>query len=137
MYNKITNFKGACINHLYKTNYMCTFVKMEYLVANALVELSEKNNVDRISLDTIRKYGIKVEEELKNNKIHAILLYSSDYTKEFLSDYSEWFEKDGNYIKIKQGKTIEEIREHILSYISIDVLLALLSKNVLNIIHSN
>ena len=129
-----TYFKGECIE-LYKTNYMCTFIKMEYLVANALVELYEKNNIDRISLDEIREYGIKVEEELVNNQVHAILLYSSDYTKEFLEDCSEWFEKDNNYIKIRNGKTIEQIREHFLSYISVDILLALLNENALSAIN--
>ena len=114
---------------------MCTFIKMEYLVANALVELYERNNIDRISLGEIRAYGIKVEEELVNNQVHAILLYSSDYTKEFLEDCSEWFEKDNNYIKIRNGKKIEEIREHFLSYISVDILLALLNENALSAIN--
>lgn len=132
LYNNFKEIKGEC-KYLYKTNYMCTFIKMEYLVANALVELYEKQNIDRISLDEIRAYGIKVEEELVNNQVHAILLYSSDYTKEFLEECSEWFEKDNNYIKIRSGKTIEEIREHFLSYISIDILLALLNKNALSI----
>lgn len=132
MYNNLYTNKRS----YYKTNFMCTFIKMEHLVANALVELYETKNTNRISLDKIREYGIKVEEELINKNIQAILLYSSDYTKEFLHDYSEWFEKDSNFIKIKSGKSIDEIREHVLSYISIDLLLALLTKNALNVLHA-
>ncbi len=135
MYNKIKNLKGVSIT-LYKNNYMCTFIKMEYLVANALVELYERKSIDRISLNEIKEYGIKVEEELINNKIHAILLYSSDYTKEFLEDCSDWFEKDDEYIKIREGKTIQEVREHFLSYISVDILLAMLNENVLKVLIS-
>lgn len=135
MYNKIKNLKGVSIT-LYKNNYMCTFIKMEYLVANALVELYERKSIDRISLNEIKEYGIKVEEELINNKFHAILLYSSDYTKEFLEDCSDWFEKDDEYIKIREGKTIQEVREHFLSYISVDILLAMLNENVLKVLIS-
>lgn len=135
MYNKIKVFKGDSIT-LYKNNYMCAFIKMEYLVANALVELYERKSIDRISLNEIKEYGIKVEEELINNKIHAILLYSSDYTKEFLEDCSDWFEKDDEYIKIREGKTIQEVREHFLSYISVDILLAMLNENVLKVLIS-
>lgn len=135
MYNKIKNLKGVSIT-LYKNNNMCTFIKMEYLVANALVELYERKSIDRISLNEIKEYGIKVEEELINNKIHAILLYSSDYTKEFLEDCSDWFEKDDEYIKIREGKTIQEVREHFLSYISVDILLAMLNENVLKVLIS-
>lgn len=135
MYNEIENLKGVSIT-LYKNNYMCTFIKMEYLVANALVELYERKSIDKISLNEIKEYGIKVEEELINNKIHAILLYSSDYTKEFLEDCSDWFEKDDEYIKIREGKTIQEVREHFLSYISVDILLAMLNENVLKVLIS-
>ena len=71
-----------------------------------------------------------------SGKIHAILLYSSDYTKEFLEDCSDWFEKDDEYIKIREGKTIQEVREHFLSYISVDILLAMLNENVLKVLIS-
>lgn len=120
---------------LCKTNNMCTLIKMEYLVANALVELYENRNIDRVSLEDIRNYGIKVEEKLnKENKIKAVLLYSNNYTKEFLHDYSDWFEMVDGFIKIKTGVTIDDIRDHILSYISIDILLALIDENTLSVL---
>ena len=122
---------------LSKTINMCTFIKMEYLVANALVELYDKKGIDKVSLDSIRKYGIKVEEEMNNqNNTKAILLYSNVYTKEFLQDYSDWFELVDDYIKIKDGVTIEDIQEHILSYVSVDVLIALLNSNALSAINA-
>ena len=40
MYNSDTLKKGSI--RLYRTKNMCTFIKMEYLVANALVELYDK-----------------------------------------------------------------------------------------------
>ena len=122
---------------LCRTFGMCTFIKMEYLVANALVELYEKKQIDRISLDDIRKYGIKVEEILnvkENSK--AILLYSSRYTREFLQDYSDYFVYDDSFIKIKEGVEIEDIREHILSYVSSEILLALLDEKTLEVINA-
>ena len=122
---------------LYKTIGMCTFIKMEYLVANALVELYENKKIDKISLDDIRNYGIKVEKVLnKNKESQAILLYSNQYTREFLQDYSDFFVFDNDYIKIKSGVSIDDIREHILSYISVDILLALLDESTLEVINA-
>ena len=129
MYNKSNLTK-----ELFKTGFMCTYIKMEYLVANALVTLYEKKKITRVSFDDIRNYGIKVEEELINQNIHAILLYSNSYTKEFLEDYSEWFERDGDGIKMRAGKTVDQIRNHILSYASLDMLLALIKETTLQVI---
>lgn len=126
----------ACIEaKLYKTIGMCTFIKMEYLVANALVELYENKKIDKISLASIQNYGIKVEKVLNKSGTQAILLYSSQYTKEFLQDYSDYFTFENNYIKIKSGVTIDDIRNHILSYVSVDILLALLDENSLKAIN--
>ena len=126
----------ACIDtKLYKTIGMCTFIKMEYLVANALVELYENKKIDKISLASIQNYGIKVEKVLNKSGTQAILLYSNQYTKEFLQDYSEYFTFENNYIKIKSGVTIDDIRNHILSYVSVDILLALLDESSLKAIN--
>lgn len=110
---------------------MCTYVKMEYIVASALVELCEKKNIRQISLNDIRSYGITVEKHLINNKVDAILLYSDNYTKQFLQDYSDYFELNGENIVIKDNVTVDSIREHILSYISFDILFALFSEESL------
>ena len=122
---------------LYKTMGMCTFIKMEYLVANALVELYENKKIDNISLDDIKNYGIKVEKILNETAgTQAILLYSNQYTREFLQDYSDYFVFEDNYIKIKSGVSIDDIRNHILSYISVDILLALLDESTLKVINA-
>lgn len=139
LYNDYLELNGKdCIEPcLYKTIGMCTFIKMEYLVANALVELYENKKIDKISLDVIQNYGIKVERIL--NKIEgtqAILLYSNQYTREFLQDYSDYFVFKDNYIKIKSGVTIDDIRNHILSYVSVDILLALLDESTLKVINA-
>lgn len=135
MYNSDTLKKGSI--RLYRTKNMCTFIKMEYLVANALVELYDKKRVDRISLDDIQKYGIKVEEQINSKEnTRAILLYSDNYTKEFLHDYSDFFEKVDDFIKIKNGITIEDIREHILSYIPFDLLIVLFDCEIVDMLET-
>lgn len=122
---------------LYKTMGMCTFIKMEYLVANALVELYENKKIDKISLDAIKNYGIKVEKILNDTVgTQAILLYSNQYTRQFLQDYSDYFVFEDDYIKIKSGVSIDDIRNHILSYISVDILLALLDESTLKVINA-
>lgn len=132
MYNKLINKK----EYYNKTVYMCTFIKMEYLVASALVELYDKKKINKISFDEIKQYGIKVEEILLSENINAILLYSNNYAKEFLDDYSQFFEAKEGCIYIKEEVTIEQIREHILSYISIDMLSVLLNVQSLSAIAS-
>ncbi len=135
LYNESTNRKENISGSLCNTTNMCTFIKMEYLVANALVELYEKKKIDRISLEQIRNYGIKVEEELNSkDNTRAILLYSNNYTKEFLRDYSDFFEMIDSDIRIREGITIKDIREHILSYVSVNLLFALLDKKTLSVI---
>lgn len=135
LYNSQNGEKEIISVHLCRTENMCTFIKMEYLVANALVELYEKKQIDKISLEQIRDYGIKVEEELNNkNDTRAILLFSNNYTREFLHDYSDLFELIDEDIKIRSGVTIDDIREHILSYISVDILIALLDQKALKVI---
>ncbi|MCM1222634.1 MAG: hypothetical protein NC548_50045 [Lachnospiraceae bacterium] len=131
MYNKNNTTEES----YFRTKEMCTFIKMEYLVASALVELYEKKNIDKISLEDIQKYGIKVEETLLNEQINAILLYSNNYTKEFLEDYSRFFEREGEFIKKRADVTSQEIREYILAYISVNMLLVLLNKDSLSVIN--
>ena len=118
----------------FKTKGMCTFIKMEYLVASALVELMDKKEINKISLKEIEEYGYKVEQILVQQNVNAILLYSNNYTKEFLEDYSDYFELEGDCIKVKSGVSPNEIRNHILAYISAKVLLALLSTDSLSAI---
>lgn len=129
--------KDCTTYELYKTMGMCTFIKMEYLVANALVELYENKKIDKISLDAVKTYGIKVEKILNETEgTQAILLYSNQYMREFLQDYSDYFVFEDNYIKIKAGVSIADIRNQILSYISVDILLALLDESTLKAINA-
>lgn len=133
--NKLYNKKGFIRKEkYYKTFTMCTFIKMEDVVASALVELYDKDETPRVSFDTIRSYGFKVEEFLIKQNINAILLYSNNYAKEFLDDYSQFFERDGDYICLRDGVTSQQIRDRILSYVSIDVLSALLNNEILSAI---
>lgn len=143
MYNKvirkiISNKREELTSkNLFKKNAMYTFIRIEYLAANALVELYEKNRTSSISFENIIKYGISVEEILnKNADTKAILLYSNIYAKEFAHDYSNLFEVTEEEIKIKDGVSIDQIREHILSYLSMDILNALLSQEALSVINA-
>lgn len=140
MYNSLNSYRwedGAEVRNLCKTMGACMFIRMEYLVASALVELYENKRIDRISLDDVRNYGFQVEKVLnEGGGTQAILLYSNQYTKEFLQDYSDYFTFEDDFIKIKNGITIANIREHILSYVSIDILLALLDEKTLKTINA-
>lgn len=123
MYNKIKKAKGK---------KMCTFIKIEYVVANALCELLENNNERSVSFDLIKDYGIQVEKVFsKNNDVKAVFLFSNEYKKEFLRDYSDLFEIDHNKISLRENVTTNEIRARILAYASFDLLKALFDKSAI------
>ena len=132
MYNYIVSTKEV----FNKTNNMCTFIRMEYLVASALVELYEKKKINKVSIDDIKQYGFKVEKILVDNNVNAVMLYSNSYMREFLDDYSDYFEYHDDEIYIKDGVTVQKLRDCILSSISMNMLSALLSEQSLRTIHS-
>lgn len=110
---------------------MCTFIKMEYVVANAFCELLTIYPSERkISIDKIKEYGFQVEKVFsEKTNVNAILLFSDEYRKELLRDYTDLFDYEDNYIILKQGKKIEDVQSKILSFASLDLLLALFDES--------
>ena len=53
---------------------------------------------------------------------------------EFIEDYSDFFTFDGNFIMLKDEITPDHLRNYILSRVPIDILLAMLNENTLQVI---
>lgn len=106
-------------------------VGIEYVAANALVELYETSNKNYVSFEDLRKYGIEIKKVLKDNNIDAVLLLSDYDLIRFAHNYSNLFEVVEDKIFMKETTTCAMIREQIISYMKMDLLLAMLDEKSL------
>ena len=116
---------------------MCKFIGMEDLVANALIELIEKNDCNKVKFDQIIRYGNIVIRFLREeNDEEAVLLISKYYTNQMIRNYSDFFEieKDSSgeeSIVLKLDKNVDDLRNHFRAYLSFELLFALTNENSL------
>lgn len=102
------------------------FVNLHYIVGNALVELKENANIDRVTFKQIRDYGEAVVQKLNNR---SIFLFSNVYFKELFQDYGKYFSRSQDGVSINENASTDDIRKHILAYASVDILEAMLSQD--------
>lgn len=92
---------------------MYIYIEIEDLVANALIELVEKNGRREVLFKELDEYGAKVIEILsENQKQKAVLVVSQESQRAMIEDYADMFEpfeKDGAPgIRLRDGvKTID------------------------------
>jgi len=115
---------------------MCRFIGIEDLVANALIELMEKNNCRRVSFETLVKYGTVVIRCLRKNGREAVFLLSKEHTNELIRNYSDFFEIDysepnSDAIVLKSEKTVDDLRNHFRAFLTLDCLIAFTDKKSL------
>ena len=101
---------------------MTNFIKFEYLVACAMYTY----NTQCITMRDLNEYRIKLEAEFKKRGIDAMFLFSSKYAEESVYENSNVFELicDGTTIRRNDEVSIEDLITKYLSYLSVDVLLA-------------
>lgn len=109
-------------------------IGIEFVAANALVELYEISKKNYVSFEDLRNYGIEVKKVLRDNNIDAILLLSDYDLIRFAHNYSNLFNVKDDKIYIKDGVTCEIIREKIISYMKMDILLAMLNGRSLEVL---
>ena len=103
------------------------FVKLEYVIANAIVDLNDKNGGRSISIKNVKEYGERVTNELnKKYGDNYIFQYSNEYMKDFLREYSDYFLMVDDTLYLKDGIASTDIIEHILCYTPSKVLTVLL-----------
>lgn len=74
---------------------MCTFIGIESVAANALIELLEKRDEREVSFDTLARYGMRVVRILQEqSEEEVILLLSRKYQVNMIENYSDFFEAD-------------------------------------------
>lgn len=113
------------------------YIQIEDLAANALIELLETSKDNRsVSFSVLSKYGNVVVEKLRKENKEVYLLVSRDTTYAFLSDYTDFFDIDDSFeiITLKEDKTIEDLKTKFRSNIALDVLMAFISKEAVNVL---
>lgn len=118
---------------------MCTFIGIESVVANALIELFERQDIREVSFDTLVRYGTQVVRVLqKRSKDEVVLLLSRKYQVNMIENYSQFFEADfsqGNGVFRLRGddkaKTLKELKEYFRWTLNIQVLKAFVSTDAL------
>ncbi|WP_156831333.1 hypothetical protein [Desulfitobacterium sp. PCE1] len=108
---------------------MYRFIGIEDLAANALIELLEKGDCRRVDFETLVKYGHAVISVLRENGDEATLLLSKEYRNELIRNYSDFFEiihneQKNDAIVLREGKTVEDLRNRFRAFLTLDCLRA-------------
>ena len=125
---------------------MCTFIGIESVAANALIELLEKRNEREISFDTLVRYGMQVVRILQE-KTHAevVLLLSRKYQINMVENYSDFFEADfssgsNGVFRLKgadKQETLQALKDFFRWTLSIQILDAFTSDDALHVLGVN
>ena len=91
------------------------YLKMEHIVPNAFICFNRRC----LTFTEIEEYAASVI-----SRINGILLFSRDHTREFLSEYGKYFERDGEKIKLKDEATYDILIDRFRGYLSLELLQA-------------
>lgn len=116
---------------------MCTFIGVECLAANALIELY-KNDIKKISFQQLSEYGLMVVEQYEVESFdEAILIFNPEEIQGLIINYSSYFEiskyDDEKYICLKDGVDIQELKEQFRWTLSYEMLKALNAIDVMKV----
>ena len=97
---------------------MCTFIGIEYLAANALIEILDRTQKREVSFDAIVRYGMEVVRVLQRQTgEEAVLLLSKKYQINMVENYSEFFEVDfgdrnhGTF-KLREAVSLDDLKNY-------------------------
>lgn len=97
---------------------MPTFIGIESLAANALIELMDREHTREVSFDTLVRYGLEVVRVFgMRTGEEAVLLLSRQDQLDMMENYSEYFEVDvsdtyGGTFRLKDTASLEDLRKY-------------------------
>lgn len=94
---------------------MCTFIGVECVAANALIELYGRG-LREISFEGLADYGLLVVESYENEiSERAVLIFDQERIRGMVMDYSEFFqvreEESRKYICLRDNVDIRRVKE--------------------------
>lgn len=120
---------------------MCTFIGVECLAANALIELYEKE-IREISFEDLTDYGLLVVESYENEiEERAILIFDRERLEGMIVNYSEFFEvkekEKRKYVCLRENVDIKQVKEKFRWTLSYAMLKALKQVDINQIVQAN
>lgn len=119
---------------------MCTFIGVECLAVNALIELS-KNNISKIAFKQLARYGLSVVEQYKQvQKQDAILCFDPNDLQNLVANYFTFFnivdeeETGQKFICLKPHADTTILKEQFRWTLSYSMLKALKRVNIMEAI---
>ncbi len=111
---------------------MCTFIGIESVAANALIELLEKKDEREVSFETLARYGMRVVRILQEcSDEEVILLLSRKYQINMIENYSDFFEADfsrgGQGLNRLKGENKQETLEALKKYFRLTMSMQMLN----------
>ena len=107
---------------------MCTFIGVECLAANALIELYEKQ-IRRLSFKQLADYGLMVVDAYEDETSEkAIFIFNQEKIQGLILDYSNYFSveiiDEEKYICLNEDVNIIELKERFRWTLSYELLKA-------------
>lgn len=124
---------------------MCFYIGIEDLAANALIEIlktKEKEQYSQcyVTLSELEAYGNQVIRYLNDKGEKAILILSRKNTSMMFRNYSDFFEEveteTGIAISLKEGKTVLDLIKKFRTYLALDVMLAFMDAETVQVLQA-
>lgn len=114
-------------------NDLDTFVGAEYVIANALIELSKRGQ-KYITFRKLREIGIQIQKACNTEGINAVILTSGNNLMTAIYNFSDYFECvmiDCETIQepaifIKKSASVEDLEDRFVGYLPLHILQLLL-----------
>lgn len=116
---------------------MCTFIGVECLAVNALIELYEQG-ISEISFQNLAEYGLAVMEHYKQeSEIDAVLIFEANDLQGLVMNYSTFFaikEINGQkYLCLKPHVELDVLKEQFIWTLSYAMLKAISSVDIMEV----
>lgn len=119
---------------------MCTFIGVECLAANALIELYEQDgHNNRISFRNLADYGLMVVDKYEmETSERAVFIFDQEKIHGLIINYSDYFSVDMNdgekFICLKDGVDIEDVKDRFRWTLSYELLKAVSHVNITEVV---
>ena len=116
---------------------VCTFIGIESLAANALIEIMQNTNRREVDFETLVKYGMRIVKLLlEQTGDEAILLMSRKYQIGMVENYSHYFivearGSSNDIFKLKDGVTVDDLSNYFRWTMKTKIIKAFLAKEAL------
>lgn len=127
---------------------MCYYIGIEDLAANAMIEILEKKQKDgksvegplSVTLRDLEEYGAEVVRYI-NTKTNekALLILSRASTVYMFRNYSDFFEETDegeSAIKLREGKTVEDLKAKFRTYKAFDLINAYMADATVQVLYA-